>query len=206
MVDQAAPRRRLPKAERRRLIEEAASRLFAEHGYAETRLDDIAAAAGVTKQLLYQHFPSKKALHLALLAKHRDEILERLTESMSTPGRLAERLPSVLDDWFAYVEEHPYASALLFRDTTGDPEVQAFYRQNHAAARAANVALLRAEPDLQIPEDRLEPLAELMRSATTGLAVWWGEHPEVPRATIVDVTAALLARGLGLTTPERHPD
>jgi AcrR family transcriptional regulator len=207
MPDPAARRRRLPKAERRRLIEDAASRLFAEHGYAETRLDDIAAAAGVTKQLLYQHFPSKKAIHLALLAKHRDEILGRLTESMSRPGRLAERLPRVVDDWFAYVEEHPYASALLFRDTTGDPEVQAFYRDNHAAARAANVALLRAEPELRIPEDRLEPLAELMRSATTGLAVWWGEHPEVPRTTIVDVTVELLARGLGLdgaTPPPRR--
>jgi AcrR family transcriptional regulator len=191
-------RRRLKKAERRAVIEDAASALFAEHGYAETRLDDIAAAAGVTKQLLYQHFPSKKALHLALLGKHRDEILGRLTESMSMPGPLAERLPRVVDDWFAYVEEHPYASALLFRDTTGDPEVQAFYRENHAAARAANVALLRAEPELQIPEDRLEPLAELMRSATTGLAVWWGEHPEVPRTTIVNATVDLLARGLGL--------
>jgi AcrR family transcriptional regulator len=191
-------RRRLKKAERRAVIEDAASALFAEHGYAETRLDDIASAAGVTKQLLYQHFPSKKALHLALLGKHRDEILRRLTESMSMPGPLAERLPRVVDDWFAYVEEHPYASALLFRDTTGDPEVQAFYRENHAAARAANVALLRAEPELQIPEDRVEPLAELMRSATTGLAVWWGEHPEVPRTTIVNVTVDLLARGLGL--------
>jgi AcrR family transcriptional regulator len=199
MGDPATRRRRLPKAKRRRVIEEAASRLFAEHGYAETRLDDIAAAAGVTKQLLYQHFPSKKALHLALLGKHRDEILGRLTDSMSTPGPLVERLPRVLEDWFAYVEEHPYASALLFRDTTGDPEVQEFYRQNHAAARAANVALLRAEPELQIPEDRLEPLAELIRSATTGLAVWWGEHPAVPRATIVDLTVDMLVRGLGLS-------
>jgi len=206
MNDPAVRRRRLPKAKRRRVIEDAASRLFAEHGYAETRLDDIAAAAGVTKQLLYQHFPSKKALHLALLGKHRDEILGRLTESMSTAGPLAERLPRVLDDWFGYVEEHPYASALLFRDTTGDPEVQEFYRQNHAAARAANVALLRAEPELQIPEDRLEPLAELMRSATTGLAVWWGEHPEVPRVTIVDVTVDLLARGLGLAKAGSQPD
>jgi AcrR family transcriptional regulator len=206
MSDPATRRRRLPKAERRRVIEDAASMLFAEHGYAETRLDDIAAAAGVTKQLVYRHFPSKKALHLALLAKHRDEILGRLTESMSRPGSFAERLPRVLDDWFAYVEEHPYASAMLFRDTTGDPEVQAFYRQNHAAARAANIALLRAEPELQIPEDHLEPLAELMRSATTGLAVWWGEHPEVPRSTIVDVTADMLARGLGLVRTASQPD
>lgn len=205
-MSERVTRRRLPKAERRQVLEEAASRLFAEHGYAETRLDDIAAAAGVTKQLLYQHFPSKKALHLALLAKHRDEILGRLTNSMSTPGRLADRLPRVLDDWFAYVEENPYASALLFRDTTGDPEVQAFYRDNHAAARAANVALLRAEPELRIPEDRLEPLAELMRSATTGLAVWWGDHPKVPRTTIVDVTLDLLSHGLRLAETGNNSD
>jgi AcrR family transcriptional regulator len=195
-------RRRLPKAQRRRVIEDAAAALFAENGYAETRLEDIAAAAGVTKQLLYQHFPSKKALHMALLVKHREEILGRLAASMASPGRLADRLPRVLDAWFEYVEENPYASALLFRDTTGDPEVQAFYRENHAAARATNVALLRTEPELQIPEDRLEPLAELIRSATTGLALWWGEHPEVPRATIVESTADLLTRGLGLVAPQ----
>jgi AcrR family transcriptional regulator len=199
-----ASRRRLPKGERRRLIEEAASGLFAERGYAETRLEDIAAAAGVTKQLLYQHFPSKKALHMALLARHRDELLGGLAEEMATPGPLADRLPGVLDRWFAYVEHHPYASAMLFRDTTGDPEVQAFYRELQASARRANVALIRAEPELEVAEERVEPLAELLRSATTGLALWWAEHPDLPRATLVDVTVDLLVRGLGLTPPEDH--
>jgi AcrR family transcriptional regulator len=197
----ARRRRRLPKAHRRELIEEAASALFAERGYAGTRLEDIAAAAGVTKQLLYQHFPSKKALHMALLAKHRDELLTGLAQDMARPGPLAERLPHVLDRWFAYVEEHPYALAMLFRDTTGDPEVQAFYRELQASARRANVALLRAEPELELPEEQIEPLAEFARSATTGLALWWAEHPDVPRATLVDVTAGMLARGLGLMSP-----
>jgi AcrR family transcriptional regulator len=200
-MEETHPRRRLPKAQRRQLIEEAASGLFATHGYAQTRLEDIAAAAGVTKQLLYQHFPSKKALHMALLAKHRDELLGGLAEEMGKPGPLAERLPRVLDRWFAYVEEHPYASAMLFRDTTGDPEVQAFYRELQASARRANVGLLRAEPELALAQEQIEPLAELLRSATTGLALWWAEHPDVPRATIVHVTVDLLTRGLGLTPP-----
>jgi AcrR family transcriptional regulator len=195
-------RRRLPKAQRRELIEKAASALFAERGYAGARLEDIAAAAGVTKQLLYQHFSSKKALHMALLAKHRDELLARLAQDMATPGPLAERLPQVLDRWFAYVEEHPYALAMLFRDTTGDPEVQAFYRELQASARMANVALIRAEPELEVPEEQIEPLAELARSATTGLALWWADHPDVPRATVVDVTADMLVRGLGLVSSE----
>jgi AcrR family transcriptional regulator len=191
-------RRRLKKGQRRELIEDAASALFAEHGYAGTRIEQIAAAAGVTKQLLYQHFPSKKALHMALLAKHRDELLAGLAENMATPGPLAERLPRVLDRWFAYVEEHPYALAMLFRDTTGDPEVQAFYRELQASARRANVALLRAEPELEVSDEQIEPLAEFARSATTGLALWWADHPDVPRATVVDVTARMLARGLGV--------
>jgi hypothetical protein len=45
-----------------------------------------------------------------------------------------------------------------------------------------------------------------MRSATTGLAVWWGEHPEVPRSTIVDVTTDMLAGGLGLARTASQPD
>jgi AcrR family transcriptional regulator len=191
-------RRRLPKAARREVIEKAASALFAERGYAETRLEDIAAAAGVTKQLLYRHFASKKALHMALLARHRDEILAVLAEEMATPGPLAERLPRVFDRWFAYVEEHPYASAMLFRDTTGDPEVQAFYRELQASARAANIALIKAEPELEVPEERIEPVAELCRAASTGLALWWADHPEVPRATVVEATVDFLVRGLGL--------
>jgi AcrR family transcriptional regulator len=199
-------RRRLRKAERREVIEEAASALFAEHGYAGTRLEDIAAAAGVTKQLLYQHFPSKKALHMALLAKHRDELLTGLAEGMTTPGPLAERLPYVLDRWFAYIEEHPYALAMLFRDTTGDPEVQAFYRELQASARRANVSLLRSEPELELPEEQLEPIAEFARSATTGLALWWAEHREVPRATLVDVAAGMLVRGLAPNSPEPASD
>jgi AcrR family transcriptional regulator len=192
-------RRRLKKGQRREVIENAASALFAEHGYAGARLEDIAAAAGVTKQLLYQHFPSKKALHMALLAKHRDELLAGLADDMATPGPLAERLPRVLDRWFAYVEEHPFALAMLFRDTTGDPEVQAFYRELQASARAANVALLRAEPELEVPEEQLEPLAEFARAATTGLALWWADHPEVPRSTVATVAADMLVRGFGLS-------
>ena len=67
-------RRRLPVAERRELIVEAAGQLFGERGYDGTRLDDIAAAAGVTKPILYRHFDSKRDLYLALLARHREDL------------------------------------------------------------------------------------------------------------------------------------
>jgi hypothetical protein len=117
---------------------------------------------------------------------------------MRTPGRLADRFPLVLDAWFAYLEDNPYAAKLLFADTTGDPDVQAVYRDNHAAARTLTIALLKAEPELGIPDDHIEPLAEFIRSGTTGLALWWADHPGVPRSTVVEVTVDMLLHGLGL--------
>jgi AcrR family transcriptional regulator len=68
------PTRRLPPGERRALIVDAAGRLFGERGYEGTRLEDVAAAAGVTKPILYRHFADKAALYLALLERHRDDL------------------------------------------------------------------------------------------------------------------------------------
>ncbi|HET8950596.1 MAG TPA: helix-turn-helix domain-containing protein, partial [Solirubrobacteraceae bacterium] len=68
------PRRRLAPEQRRALIVEAAGRLFGEHGYDGTRLDDVARAAGVTKPVLYRHFADKTALYLALLERHRADL------------------------------------------------------------------------------------------------------------------------------------
>jgi AcrR family transcriptional regulator len=194
--ERPAPGQRLPAAERRQVIERAASELFAKQGYAPTTLEQIARAAGVTKPVLYRHFRSKKDLHLSLLAAHRDALLRRLVEGLATDAPLAERLPRVAEDWFDYVEENPHAWAMLFRDTTGDPEVQQFHREMQATARATLAGLIRAEPGLAIPEERIEPLAEFVRSAMTGLALWWAEHREVSREVVVSVVVDLLNLGL----------
>src|SRR5919201_6218561 len=88
-------RRRLPVGERRELITEAAGRLFGERGYEGTRLDDVAAAAGVTKPILYRHFASKRDLYLALLERHRED-LPALAAAIPAEGRPEERLRAVL--------------------------------------------------------------------------------------------------------------
>ena len=76
-------RKRIAPDARRELIEAAAARLFAERGYGGTTLDDIASHAHVTKPMVYRHFESKKALYLALLARHRDDMPSFLEQGRS---------------------------------------------------------------------------------------------------------------------------
>jgi AcrR family transcriptional regulator len=184
-------RKRLPAAERRALIEQAAARLFAERGADATRLDDVAAAAGVTKPVLYRHFASKQALHLALLAKTRDELAAAALATYEPGGDPLAGLPAMLDAWFAYVEAHPHAARVLLRDPSGDPDVRAFHRELHGLQRAADMALLR-EAGAPIPEAQLEPLAETIRRSLTGLGLWWLDHPETSRTDLVDVMVRLI--------------
>lgn len=189
-------RRRLRKAERRRLIEDAAAEHFARRGYGDAKLTEIAADAGVTKQLLYQHFGSKQELYLALLARHRDGLLGRLAAGMARPASLEERVQQTMESWFAYFEENPAAAALLFRDPGAGKEVRAMLEENHATARGLMVALVRAEVKLEIRDELLEPLAEYLRSAGGGLALWWADHPEVPRSVVVEAAVTVLLGAL----------
>jgi hypothetical protein len=89
---------------------------------------------------------------------------------------------------------------MIFHDSTGDADIQAARRQIQADARTVIAALLKAQPDLSIPKDELEPLAELLRSAMAGLALWSLEHPQIPRPLLVDLVIGAF-RGLLQTAP-----
>lgn len=194
-------RRRLHGPERKRLIEDAASRLFAEQGYAGTSIEQIAAAAGVTKPVVYLHFSSKQNLHLALLAKHRDELLGQLAGDMRKPGALENRIADVATRWFAYVQTHPYAWQMLFKDTTSDPKIAAVHDEMRANARTLVTSLLRAEPDLAMNPEDVELHAEIIRSAMTGLALWSLDHPELTPETLGAAIHRTVWTGLGAPTP-----
>ncbi len=194
-VDPPSPAPRLPARERRRLIDSAAARLFAERGFAATTMDAIAAAAGVSKPMLYRHYESKRELFAALLERRRDELAAApLDEFLHAPGSLRERLEAMTDAWFAHVEQHPHSSRMLFEDVTGEQQLVELQRELRARQRAADVALMR-ELAPGLPEHELEPLGEVIRSSLTGLALWWLERPELPRAVPV---AAMMRLTMGL--------
>jgi AcrR family transcriptional regulator len=192
-----SPRKRLPLAERRALIVEAAGRLFGERGYDDTRIDDIAAAAGVTKPIVYRHFDGKRALYLSLLERHRED-LSSFAGAVPAEGDLELRLRTVLEVWIEYVETHAYAWKLLFRDTGGGEEVAAFRRDVHARARTVLVDMIRLLSGGSIPRRELEPLAELMSTGMGSLVLWWIETPGVSRRSVADAIARVW---IGLLSP-----
>ncbi len=194
---------RLPAARRRAVIEEAAARLFAERGYGGTRLDDVAAAAGVTKPILYRHYPSKKALYLHLLEGHRAAQGESGRAAVAS-GSLPAHLPQLLDEWFRAVRDHPETWRMIFRDTTGDSEIRAARATVQANARSVIAAVLRDQPDLALPEAEVEPVAELLGGAMAGLALWSLDHPRVSRARLVDLMVRA-AGGFLRPSPEGTP-
>ena len=193
----ARSRSRLPAAERRELIEQAATHLFAGRGYELTTVEEICAQAGVSKPMLYRHFESKKDLCMRLMERRRDELAAApLGRFIETEGSAAERLEAMIDAWFAHVEGHSDTSRLLFQDVAGDAEIRELQRELRRRQRAADVAMLR-EFGPPLPEAELEPLGEIIRSSLTGLALWWLDNPEVPRAVVVSAMLRTMHGMLG---------
>ena len=181
MMRMLRPAARLAPSERRVLIERAATRLFAERGYVATTVDDIVQAAGLTKPMLYRHFESKQELCIALLERFRAELIAAPLARF-TAGAVDQRaqLGTMIDAWLEHIEQHPDETRLLFTPILGDPEVGRVQRDLHARQRATQVALLRElVPRLEGPE--AESLGEGIRSSLAGVALWWLDHPDVPR-------------------------
>jgi len=187
-----APKRtRLPAAERRELVLRAAAAEFGANGYEDTRLDDIAAAAGVTKPVLYRHFGSKKDLYLALLARHRDDMpgfVANLPQDVPSEAMIRE----ILDAWLAYAHENQHGWRLLFRDRGGDEDVQRFRADVHTRAREVIRGLLAGHPAFDIPADQLEATAEALSHGLAALVLWWIDNPDLARDLLVDVATRMV--------------
>jgi AcrR family transcriptional regulator len=185
-----APRKRLTAAARRELIELAAMEVFAERGYHGAAMDEIARRSGVTPPVVYDHFESKPALHRRLLDRTRDDLLAMWRENLGGDGTLEQQIAQAFDAWSRYVEAHPYAPRMFFRETTGIPEVRAMHREIAAEANDALAEILGGlpgSPHLQADgaPPALAMAAEVIRGGLTELAIWWSEHPEVSREQIV---------------------
>jgi AcrR family transcriptional regulator len=182
--------KRLSAQARRELIEQAASELFAERGYHGASIDEIARRSGVSPPVVYDHFDSKLALHRHLVDRHYAELRQVWRDNLPGDEPQEERVARSFDAWFAYIEAHPFAARMLFRDTTGDPDVEAGRREVAAQSREAIRPLMGQEPGTEnisggADLESLDMAWEVVRAVLQGLALWWHDHPQVPRERIV---------------------
>lgn len=186
---------RLPAAERRERLLRAAAKRFAECGYHGTDMAAIAAATGVTKVIVYRAFGSKLELYETLLDRHRDELLAILVASQQGDhADVAARTTATLERWFSYVEDHPFAWRLLFRDVSGLPELEERHRRMRGQARQVISRLLVEQAGVACAA--APATAEFLRAAIVGLAMWWLEHPDVPREEVVELADRLATGAL----------
>jgi AcrR family transcriptional regulator len=140
------------KTRRERLIEVGLD-LFSRYSYDEVAIDDIAAAANISKGLLYYYFPTKHDFYLAVLRHSTSQLLE-LTEPDTSLEPL-ERLRVGLLAYFTFAEMHARTYVALLRGGVGvDPEVAAIL--NHVRQTYVERVLQGLpESERQLPALRL---------------------------------------------------
>ena len=188
--DTRPTRKRLTAEDRRSAILESALEVFSRRGYNGASIDEIAQAAGISKALIYEHFPSKKDLHVSLLERHVQTIFVRLAETADTdePGEV--RLRNGVNAFLEWVETHRDAFRLLFRDTF-EVEVAEVLTRLQTQATGAIAALMAAEPAERRPKETdrplaIEAMAQQLSGAVQSLAIWWQTHPDIEREWLVD--------------------
>jgi AcrR family transcriptional regulator len=126
MPRSAQPVRRLDRRARRAQLVGAATGVFASKGFAAAGLDEIAAAAGVSKAILYRHFESKTDLYRAVLERARARLGEHVTE---VPGAFT---GASIDGLVQAASADPDAFRLLFRYAIDEPEFHQEMEQFHS--------------------------------------------------------------------------
>ncbi|MEU9983187.1 TetR/AcrR family transcriptional regulator [Streptomyces sp. NPDC050856] len=172
-------RRRMGVEERRRQLIEVALDLFGRRSPEEVSIDEIAAAAGISRPLVYHYFPGKQSLYEAALRLAADELAGRFLEPREGP--LGARLLRVMGRYFDFVEEHGPGFAALMR---GGPAVGSATATATATIdevrRAARDQIL-AHLGVTDPPARLELVVRSWVSLAESTALIWLDGRRVPR-------------------------
>jgi AcrR family transcriptional regulator len=187
-------RKRLSAAERRAKILAAAVRAFAAEGYDDTAMDRIAARAQVSKPVLYDHFPSKLALFLAVLESIRDGLLARGKAIVETDSDPQEKLRRGVDAFLQFVEREPDAARVLLTIPRGDPGAAKVSRAVQAGASAGIARLLVSFMPGSAPW-RLQAATEFLKAGLHAIGEWWLENPGPTREELVDVVMRIVWLG-----------
>ncbi len=188
---------RLSRSARRAQLLLAARDVFAAQGYHAAAMDDIAEKAGVSKPVLYQHFPGKLDLYQALLTTYADELVQRVQDAISgTAGNNKERVHAAVSAYFDFVAGEGHAYRLVFEsDLRGEPEASALV--DGAATRCIDAVadVVTKDAGLDAPRARLLAVGLVGLSQVTA-QYWLDSDHSVPRDEAVALMSALAWKGL----------
>jgi AcrR family transcriptional regulator len=114
-----AARKRMRGPERRAQLLDVARKVFGGHGFHTVTMDTVAREAGVTKPILYDHFPSKRELYLALLEADLDLLRNRLHTALQAPTGNRQRIRASFQAYFDFVDDHAEGFRLLMQEAIG---------------------------------------------------------------------------------------
>jgi AcrR family transcriptional regulator len=187
---------RLPRHERRRQLLDAALEVFVSQGYHAAAMDEIAERAGVSKPVLYQHFPSKLELYLALLDESVDTLLEAVHDVLRSTTEPKQRVAATFGAYFEYVGGQGQAYRLVFEsDLSNEPAVRD--RLDRAQRECAAIVSQTIREDAGLSDDE----AHLLSVGMVGMAqvtarYWLGKRDDIPREAAEQLVARLAWRGI----------
>ncbi|MDO5683623.1 MAG: TetR/AcrR family transcriptional regulator [Propionibacteriaceae bacterium] len=188
---------RMPRDKRRLQLLDVAGQVFADKGYHSAAMDDIAEAAGVSKPVLYQHFPSKLDLYLALVDRASEEIVDLVRNAIVGTTDNAQRVSAALGSFYEFVAQAGKSFRFVFEsDLIGDAQVSDRIWQAHRDLAEAIGQSIAADTRMPPTHARLLGIS-LVGLAQVGARYWVGElRDELSAQEASDLVATLAWRGV----------
>jgi len=194
--DARARSSRLPRHERRRQLLDAALEVFVSRGYHAAAMDEIAERAGVSKPVLYQHFPSKLELYLALLDESVATLAETVRAALRSTTDNRQRVAATFSAYFEFVAGEGQAYRLVFESDLGN-ESAVRARLDRVQRECAEMVSQAIKKDTGLDDDE----AYLLGVGMVGMAqvtarYWLSARDHIPREAAEQVAARLAWRGI----------
>jgi len=201
MTPAAPSRSRLPRAAREAQMLETARALFAERGYAAVTMDEVAAAVGVTKPLLYAYFGNKEGLYLACMRPAAEALLETVVAAVGETATPMDALRSGIRAFFSFIDADRDAWRVLFDETLpASGEVARAVAEHRERLEGLVTAALIG----QIPPGRggsraraeIAALSVALLGAAEALGRWWLRTGAIPAAEAAELLIATVEPGV----------
>ena len=194
MVDDKSAR--LPRDERRAQLLVAALEVFTAAGYHSAAMDEIADRANVSKPVLYQHFPSKLELYLAVLDLHIDSLVFAIQKAIASNRENSSRVAATVEAYFGFIDSEGEAFRLLFEsDMNLEPQVRERLNRMTYDCTAAVSAVISIDTGLGKEESMMLAVG-IIGTVQTTARHWLDRDGKIDRRRATELVMNLIWRGI----------